>query len=88
MRQTYYRKKINNFSVTSAEKLLGWEENPGFKVMDAFLGADPVHLSAASYRKMATSLVELVTNNANFGNHKVPRSVDRSASRSAWEAAT
>ena len=84
MRQTYYRKKINNFRVSSAEKLLGWEEDPGFEAMDAFWGSDPVHLSAAGYRKMASSLADLGVSQAGFCNTKAKRGLDRSTSRSAW----
>ncbi len=74
MRTLFYRKHLNNFRVTSSDKLLGWgEEADSFERMSLLWGTDPVHLSTAGYKVMAKKIMEVGLSGAAFTNAKEPK---------------
>ena len=83
MRTLFYRKHLNNFRVTSGDKLLGWgEEEDSFERMSLLWGTDPVHLSIAGYKVMAKKIMEDSLSRAAFTSAKEPKRLETWRGRS------
>ena len=84
-----YMKRITNFRVSSAVKLLGWDANDptAGDRLAALWGMDPIHMTRAGYRALATKIVAMANSEEPFTNSKRLQGKDESKQRNNWVAA-
>ena len=89
MKDFIYMKRVTNFKVVSADKLLGWnptDPDDGDR-MAALWGNDPIHMTRAGYRTLADHLIILATSDTPFTNSRGKVQTDESRLRNTWVAA-
>ena len=84
-----YMKRITNFRVSSADKLLGWDANDptAGDRLAALWGMDPIHMTRAGYRALATKIVDMANSEEPFTNSRRMPGRDESKQRNSWVAA-